>query len=329
MADQTFPQILDGIASGFQKSQILFTALRSGLFPLLEDPRTIEEVAAAKGWSHRGARMLLDGLVAMHLVEKDEGLYKNAMIASRCLIPGAPEDRTNILTHAANGYENYGRLIESIETGGPIPRPDRTCDPESQRAFILGMADTARESADLLLKTVDFTPYHRLLDLGGGPGSYSIAFVQAGEDRRATIADLPQTLCITREVIENAGASSHIDLAEVDLTKDPLPRGHDVMLLSNVVHCFSAQVNQEIVHRCFEALDPGGLIVIKDFLLDTGRTGPAWSLLFAIHMLVHTPEGDTFTIEEAAGWTDTAGFAPGWLVEMTPQTRLWLALKPK
>ncbi|MCC6144687.1 MAG: hypothetical protein IT368_12845 [Candidatus Hydrogenedentes bacterium] len=329
MAEKTFVQTLDAIASGFQRSQVLFTALRAGLFPMLEHPQSVEEIAAAKGWSIRGTRMLLDGLAAIHLVEHEEGRFKNAMIASRCLVPGGPEDRTNILTHTANSYENYGRLIESVESGGPIPRPDRTCDPGSQRAFILGMADTARESADLLLKTIDRAPYHRLLDLGGGPGSYSIAFVRAGENRRATIADLPQTLCITREVVDHAGAAEAIDLAEVDLTKDALPGGHDVMLLSNVIHCFSGEVNREIVQRCFDALEPGGLIVIKDFLLDSGRTGPAWSLLFAIHMLLHTPEGDTFTIDEVAGWTDAAGFAPGWLVEMTPQTRLWLALKPK
>jgi SAM-dependent methyltransferase len=327
--EKTFAQTLEGLASGFQKSQILFTALRHGVFALLEHPQSAEDIAQAKGWSPRGARMLLDGLVAIHLVEKDEGRYKNAMIASRCLVPGAPEDQTNILTHKANSYENYGRLYESIASGQPVREPGSKRSSEDQRSFILGMADTARESAELLLKTIDLTPYHYLLDLGGGPGSYSIAFVQGGENRRATVADLPETLPITREIVEAHGATELVDFAEVDLTRDPLPTGHDVMLLSNIIHSFSAEMNAAIIARCFEALEPGGLIIVKDFLLDSGRTGPAWSLIFAIHMLLHTPEGDTFTVDEVAEWTTRAGFAPGWLLEMTPQTRLWLALKPK
>ena len=110
-------------------------------------------------------------------------------------------------------------------------------------------------------------------------------------------------------------------------TTPDLGTGYDFIHLSNVIHMLSADDNAALIRRCYDALNPGGLLLIKDFLIEPERCGPPFSLLFALHMLVHTPAGDVYTRIDAQTWTDQAGFGPGRSIELTPASRLWLAEK--
>ena len=327
MKPEELSQRLNEIAGGFQASQLLFVAVRAGVFEKLMEPRTAEQVAAAFGWSPRGTRMLLDGLLALELVEKQDGIYQNAPISTACLVPGAPTDQRHILTHKANGWAGWGLLEEAVRTGTSALGP-RDRSQEDLRSFICGMADIARMSARSMLEAVDLAPYRRMLDVGGGPGAYSIAFMEAHSGLEATIFDVPDVIPIAREQVEAAGLRDRVSYREGDLTRDPFESGYDLVLVSNIIHSFSTGENQALIRKCFEALEPGGLLILKDFLLDPGRTGPPFGLIFAVHMLVHTEGGDTYTLDEAAAWTDAAGFQPGRVIELTPHTRLWLARKP-
>jgi SAM-dependent methyltransferase len=320
-------RILDRLSGGFQRAQILYTALEGGIFPQLEEPRDAEEMADLLGWDARGTRMLLDGLAAIGIVEKQNGRWRNTEIASNCLIPGAPYDQTHILKHKAYGRNAWMRLPEAVRTGDKVGSEDRSG--EELRAFICGMNDIAKESARGMLEVLDFSVYRHLLDAGGGPGTYSITLLQENPDLRATVFDLPPVIEIGREQVEKAGLTDRVDFRAGDLTRDSLGEGYDLVLLSNIIHSFGPEKNRELVRKCFDALDPGGLLIIKDFLVDPGRTGPAFSLIFALHMLVNTGEGDTYTAEEVQSWTDAAGFQGGRCADLSPQTRLWLARKPE
>ncbi len=317
---------LDAMACGFQRAKILFTALEADVFERLKEDRTADEVASEVGWHPRGARMLLDGLVALELVEKVGGRYRNGEIARDCLVEGAPRDQRNILRHKGYSWANWARLDELVETGGPAGREER--DEKETRAFICGMNDIARESAAGLVESLDLSPYRHMLDLGGGPATYSLAFLRANPELHATVLDLPQVVPIGKEVSEAAGLADRVSFLEGDMRTDPYGSGYDLVLVSNIVHSWSFDTNREIVRKCYDALTPGGTLIVKDFLLDPGRTGPAFGLIFALHMFVNTEEGDTYTIDDAAAWTDTAGFEPGELKDLTPQSRLWLARKP-
>ena len=321
-----FMRRLDAIAGGFQRSKILFTALQGGVFPLLESPMTAAEVAARLGWDERGTRMLLNGLIALDLADKDDqGRYCNAPIASACLAPGAPMDQTAILNHKAHGWEAWAHLDELVRTGKPYPRGERST--EQLRAFICGMKNIARESANAMVEAVDITPYKNMLDVGGGPGTYSHACLRKAPDMRATIFDLPEVLPIAKEEAAAAGLLDRMDFVAGDLTRDPLGNGHDLVLLSNIIHSFGPQTNQALIRKCHQALVPGGMLIVKDFLLDDDGKGPGFGLIFALHMFVHTEQGDTYSVEIVRQWTREAGFSDGGLVDLTPQTRMWLALK--
>ena len=320
---------LNILSRGFQHSQILFCAIRQDVFSLLEHPATPDSVAVTRSLSPRGARMLLDGLVAVGLVQNlGDGRYQNTPEATLCLVPGAPHDQTHIILHHANAYENYGRIDEAVRTGGPVKAESGGRTPEELRAFILGMADLTRTTMEAMLEAVDLSGRRRLLDVGTGPGAYSIALLRAYPEMRATLFDMPPVMTITREQVAAAGLTARCTFREGDLRKDGFGDGYDLILVSNIIHSFGAEVNADLVRKCFEALAPGGLLILKDFLLDPGRTGPAFGLIFALHMMLHTEEGDTFTQEEVAAWTDAAGFLPGRLIDLGYASRLWIVEKP-
>lgn len=327
MDTRDFVNKLNVLARGYQHAQILFTGLRAGVFTHLEEPRTPEEVAVRTGWDARGVRMLLDGLVAVELVENSNGRYKNSLIASQCLIPGAPADQTHILLHSSHSYAAWGKLEQAVRTGEAVckERPNRP--PQELRAFILGMADLSRHAAPEVLKAVDLSPYRRLLDIGTGPGAFSIAFLRAHPRLHATLFDFPQVIAIAREQVEQAGLLDRVDFKTGDIMKDEFGAGYDVAFVSNIIHSFNPENNRLMVRKCFDALAPGGLLIIKDFLVEPHRTGPAFSLVFALHMLVNTGQGDTYTCEDVAAWTDQAGFKPGRFVDLGFASRLWLAEK--
>src|SRR5690606_33465987 len=149
----------------------LFTALRTNIFEHLRQPAHAEALAQELGWSPRGLRMLLDALHALDLVVKKDGTYRNSALAEACLVKGAPEDQRHILLHKGNGYERWGRLEEAVRTGAAPARGQVQRSQEELRAFICGMADIGRSSAEMILDKVDVSGRHTLLDIGTGPGT--------------------------------------------------------------------------------------------------------------------------------------------------------------
>ena len=272
--------------------------------------------------------MLLDGLLALELVEKTpENAYVNTPLAGSCLLPGAPLDQTHILEHRANAWEAWTRLPEVLRTGRPVLAPGISA--EERRAFIHGMNDIARESAKALMAAVDLSSHRHLLDIGAGSGAYTAAALCAHPGMRATVFDLPEVLPITRECVAPSGCLDRVSFCGGDLTRDALGEGYDLILVSNVIHSFDWETNRVLVRKCHAALDPGGMLILKDFLRDPDRAGPAYGLLFALHMFLTTEAGDTYSVEDAESWTAEAGFAAGSCVELTPNSRLWMARKPR
>ena len=318
---------LDGLATGYTHSQILFTAVRAGVFDFLQEPRTAQDVARAFGWSVRGARMLLDGLVALELVAKEAGWYENRLIANTCLVAESEGYQGNIISHKANGWAAWAQLPAAVKSGQAPASIQEEDTAEERRAYILGMDDLGRHSARDIAKRVDLSPYKRFLDAGGGPGSYSIAFLQRHPEMTAALLDRPDVLPIAREQAAKAGVEDRITFVEGDLVADDLGGPFDLILLSNVVHIFGPEANENLTARCAKALASGGLLIIKDFITDDDRTGPPFSLLFALQMLLHTEAGDTYTESDVRSWTRQAGLRDGGLIELTPQSRLWLAHK--
>ncbi len=325
---QQFVQQVNNLARGFMGSQVLFEANEAGFFALLEQACSVEDVAKETGLNAHALRILLDGMHALGLVTKVDGLYVNAPMASACLVPGRPGYQGHIVQHMKHVSQSWARLSESLRSGTGVSREEAERSPEELRAFILGMNDIAKFSAKELLTVLDLSAYQHMLDLGGGPATYPIAFLQAHPAMRATVFDFAPVVEIGQEQVAKAGLRERVNFIAGDMTKDDFGSGYDLILISNIIHSFGPEMNREIVRKCYRALESGGMLIIKDFLVDNDRSGPAFGLMFAINMLVNTPEGDTYTYAEVRDWTDQAGFVSGHAIDLTPQTRLWTCEKP-
>ncbi len=328
---------INEMSRGFQQSATLYTAVEADVFAhFAHGPKTAAEIAKALGWDPRGTRIFLDALVALEILEKSSEHYANSVSAEMCLVPGSPGYQGNLIKHQRSGYLNWLHMDEALRTGRAVtqdedeqtPEDRRNFKPDELRNFILGMSDIARMSAQHILDAVDLSPYRRLLDVGGGPGTYGIAFLDRHAQMSATLFDRPEVVEIAREQVCAAGLTERFAYIPGDFMLDPMGGGYDLVLLSNIIHSYGPENNRKLVKKCFDALEPGGLLVLKDFIVEEDRSGPPFSLLFALHMLIHTGEGDTYTYNEVASWTDAAGFGPGRAVDITPQSRLWLAEKP-
>ncbi|HOQ89426.1 MAG TPA: methyltransferase [Candidatus Hydrogenedentes bacterium] len=321
--------LVNGIANAYRRSQVLFVALEGNVFGLIAEGRdTAEAVAACAGWSVRGARMLLDGLVALELLEKENGRYRNSPAAEACLVPGAPAWQGEIIRHTRASWNAWSELETCVRTGTCAGHGENRRKGQDLRHFILGMKNIASLSAAQVLDAVDLSRYRCMLDLAGGPGTYTIAFLQRHPAMRAALLDRPEVIDIAREEVSAAGLADRIAFIPGDCFTVPWEGPYDLVFMSNIIHSFSFEQNAELVRTAFQALMPGGTLIIKDFLLENDRSGPPYGLMFALQMLVHTPAGDTYTFADTAAWTDAAGFRPGRAVPITPQTRLWIADRP-
>jgi len=319
---------INTLARQFMNSQVLFAANEADVFSHLEKPATAAEVASKVDWNPRATRMLLDGLVALGLVAKSGERYQNTAAASACLVPGRPGYQGNIVRHIRHTASGWHRIEESLRSGKAAEPERGERSPDELRSFILGMKDISRFSAKEILAALDLSPHRHFLDLGGGPATYAITFLEEYPHMKATVFDLPSVIPIAREQVREAKMDGRISFIPGDMLVDPYGSGYDLILLSNLIHSFSPDKNLTIIRKCFEAIEPGGMFIIKDFLTDNDRTGPAFSLMFALHMLVGTGEGDTYSFSQVQEWTRKAGFEDFRIVDLTPQTRMWLTKKP-
>jgi ubiquinone/menaquinone biosynthesis C-methylase UbiE len=146
------------------------------------------------------------------------------------------------------------------------------------------------------------------LDVGVGSGTYVMAFLEASPTLRATLFDLPPVIEMAHSRLEAAGLISRVDLVAGDYNRDDLPPGHDLALLSAIIHQNSPDQNEALYRKIYKALEPGGRLVIRDHVMKPDRTAPKAGALFAVKMLAATPGGGTFTLAEIETGLRSAGF---------------------
>ena len=307
------PEALGDMASGFQRSRILLTAFELGLFTALGDgSRTSEQVAETLGTDPRATDRLMNALGALGLLEKRRDTFTNTPVAAQHLVEGQGGYMAG-LGHTAHLWHSWSTLTEAVREGraaGASPIDDRGDD--WLGSFIEAMHTRARSTAPELIACLDLAGVSRVLDVGGGSGVYSMAFARTGDGLTATVFDLPNVVPLTRDYLAREGLSDRIDTVVGDYTTDPLPRGYDLVFLSAIVHSNSPRANADLIGKCAAALNPGGRVVVVDFIMDDARTSPPFAALFALNMLVGTREGDTYTEAEVREWMDRAG-----LIDMT------------
>ena len=305
-----FVERVRGLATAFQGSRVFLTAVELDLFSVLQDEeRTSAEVASAIDASPRATDRLMNALVALGLLEKRGARFRNTPDGRRLLVRGRPEFMAN-LAHSNHLWDTWSGLTGVVRTGRPVPRgPIDSRGDDWLRSFIAAMHWRGGEAARAVLPLIDLEGVSRVLDVGGGSGVFSMAFVRQSAGVNAVVFDLPSVGPVARNYIRTAGLDGAIEVVEGDYTRDDLPGGFDLVFLSAIIHSNGPDENARLIAKAAKALSPGGRVVVVDWVMTPDRTAPAQGALFAINMLVGTDEGDTFTEAEVRAWMSEAGLA--------------------
>ncbi|MGA9899680.1 MAG: methyltransferase [Terriglobales bacterium] len=301
------PDRVDQMIRGYMPSRCILTALELDIFTAVGDGASAEQIGTRIHANARAVGMLLNALVALGLLSKSGDDYANTPESARFFVQGSKDNHRNGLLHSANIWHRWSTLTDAVRRGTCIPI-DRDNAPEWTRNFIAGMQRSAKDRAPLVVKALGTTGVHRILDLGGGSGAYSIAFAKACPEVQCEILDVPEVVPLTAEYVSKAGVSAQVSLRTRDMLQDDFGSGYDIIMLNAICHMFSESQNREIFRRAHHALAPNGRLVVQDFILNPDKTGPQHAALFSLNMLVATEAGASYSEFEYTQWMKAAGF---------------------
>lgn len=300
-------RILD-LARAYQPACVLLAAAELDLFgALAAGPRTAGELSAALRCDRRATTILADALAALGLLEKRDGAYAAAPGVAGHL--AGPASVVPMLRHQANCLRSWAQLAAVARSGRPALSPSILGEEGDRDSFIEAMEVASREAAPQVVASLAPLRFERLLDVGGGPGTWTAAFLRAVPGARATLYDLPGVIPIARRHLDAAGLGPRVDFVAGDLAADPsLPAGADLAWVSAIVHMNSRAQNRDLFRKVHAALVPGGRILIRDIVMDDTHTRPPAGALFAVNMLVRTEGGGTFSFAELGADLEAVGF---------------------
>ncbi|MFY1682831.1 methyltransferase [Micromonospora sp. WMMD730] len=313
------PTPLMHLVAGVWGFKTLAVGVEFGLFTRLAGGRTVTvaEAAAEFGLDERPADLLLSASASLGLLDKAGDGYRNSALAEQFLVEGRPYYfGAQVRYSDLRTYLPWHRVGEALRGNRPLTWDPQqqdslfdTTDPELVAQFWDAMFATSRFTARALADAYDFGAHRRLLDVGGGAGAFPIEFCLRLPHLRATILDLPHVCVRAGERIAEAGLSDRIGTVAGDFLADPaLPDGHDVILLSMILHDWDEPTNRALLARCHAALPPGGVVVVSELLLNDERTGPPEAALMGMNMLVETEGGKNYSGAEYRRWLTDAGF---------------------
>ena len=317
---------LHEISRAFMESRTLLTAAELDIFPELTTPSSAADVAARLGLAPRATESLLNALVAMEIIDKGNGVFSLTDDARRLLTNSSPESILGPMRHSAHLWKRWDKLTEAVRAGTSIYREPRSAD--DTESFIAAMHHNATARAETVIPSLDLGSVRSVLDVGGGSGAYSIAFARANPQIRSTVFDMPDVVRIADRHIREAGVEDRVTTRAGDMTTDEFGSGYDLVFLSAICHMFGPERNTEILRKAANALAPGGRVIVQDFVLDDDKTTPRHGVVFALHMLVATREGSTYSGNEYCSWMREAGLVDARVVPLPGPTDLVIGMRP-
>jgi SAM-dependent methyltransferase len=284
-AEQTLPSSVTPdpilqLAMGFMASKHLFVANEIGLFQrLAAGPATLDELAQRTGVPRRTVRISADAMVALGLVERHGDQYQNGPAAAAYLSGQGPADLRPLLRFFNRiSYPTWGQLF----TAGP---------------------------AEALAAGYAFSRHHRVLDLGGGTGSFLLRVLRQHADLQGTLFELSGAAAVARQRLGREPEGARVEVVG-DFFKDPIPAGHDAIIVANIVHLFLPEQNRDLLQNTRASVTAGARLLIVDLLTDPTHTQPVEAALAAGEYLVIAGHGAVYSDAEVRGWLQETGWRP-------------------
>lgn len=329
------PERIMQLAWGYAPPLVLEAAIRHHVFDALDSgPMSLASVAQATGTSERGLAAIMNCLVGLDFLARDQdGNYSLTPESAAFLVSTKPEFQGGLIRHTSEHLlPRWLSLNEVVATGVPVEHVNQQGQGSAFfEKFVTDIFPMSYHVAQELAAHLDFNAGEApvsVLDLAAGSGVWGIALAQSSERVRVTAVDWPGVIHITRSTVARFGLEGRFSFHEGDLAEADFGSAHNVATLGHILHSEGIDRSKALLRKTFQALVPGGTIAIAEFLVNSQRTGPLGGLIFAVNMLVNTDCGDTFCFEEIAAWLLEAGFTNPRTIPTHGPSPLILATKP-
>ena len=310
-------QILQ-LGLGFWASKTLLSAVELGLFSVLtEGPLDAQAVGQRLGLHPRGTTDFLDALVALGMLDRQDGQYRNTAATDLFLDRGKPSYLGGLLEMAnARLYPFWANLTEGLRTGHPQNEAKTGGnffaalyqDPARLRQFLQAMTGLSTGAAIAIAQKFPWHDRASFVDLGCAQGGLPVQLTLAQPHLVGGGFDLPAVGPIFEDFVSSLGLSDRLRFYPGDFFADPLPTA-DVLIMGHILHDWGLEEKRRLIARAYEALPAGGALIVYEAMIDDERRHNAFGLLMSLNMLIETPAGFDYTGADCRGWLSDAGFS--------------------
>jgi 3-hydroxy-5-methyl-1-naphthoate 3-O-methyltransferase len=300
------------IAERFFDSITLFALFDAGVLKILASgPKTLREIQGDIGGDEESLRATLDAAVALKLLTKQGACYAASDTVLDCLgreeSPAYLGEWVTFLHALATPLLQLGDAIRTGSTPGALFE-DMSGDNIPAKRMTAAMDTYARARGIEIADRLDFSRTRRLLDLGCGPGTYSLAIVERNPQVQATLLDLPGPIAEARRLAAARRMADRLEFVAADAAQYTPDEPFDTILLSNTLHMIGPEGSRALLKRCYQILAPRGRLIVQAQYLNDDRVSPRWPTLLSLIQRVATPHGRNHAIGETREWMEEAGF---------------------
>jgi hypothetical protein len=331
-------QILQ-IGLGFWASKSLLSAVEMGIFTeLAKGPEAFERLSGRLGLHPRSSRDFLDTLVALGFLQRTNGAYSNTPETDLFLDRNKPSYIGGILEMAnARLYPFWGSLTEALRTGLPQNESKNNsgeslfeavyADPARLKQFLQGMTGVSRGANLGIAKQAPWSKYKTFADVGTAQGDLAVQIALANPHLKGIGYDLPEVGPVFEEYAAHNGLSERLSFQGASFFTDPLPNV-DALTMGHILHDWDLNEKKMLVKKAFDALNPGGALVVYDSIIDDDRSKNAFGLMMSLNMLIETSGGFDYTGADCIGWMKEAGFQDAYVEHLVGPDSMVVGFKP-
>jgi len=307
------------LGMGFWASKTFLSAIELEVFTeLAKHPEDIDALRVRLGLNERGARDFVDTLVALGMLEREDGVYRNTPNADFFLDKEKPSYIGGMLEMANHRlYGFWGGLTEALRTGLPQNETRHGqdplfetlyADPARLKEFLAAMTGVSHGANMQIARAFPWGDYSTFVDVGTAQGDLVVQIAEANDHLRGVGFDLPVVEPIFEEYAARSGPSDRINFRGGDFFSDPLPPA-DVILMGHVLHDWNLDDKRMLIHKAHDTLPDGGAFVVYEALIDDERRENVFGLLMSLNMLIETDGGFDYSGADCQGWLTDAGFS--------------------
>jgi precorrin-6B methylase 2 len=330
------PDAILQLGLGFWGSKALLSAVELGLFTALaEGPADLAGLSKRLGLHHRGAGDFLDALVALKMLDRNDGLYSNTPASDLFLDRAKPSYVGSMLDMAnVRLYQSWGRLTQALKSGRNQSEANQAedlftalyADPANLRGFLEAMSGVSLGAAQAIAAKFPWKDVKTFVDVGAAQGMVPVTLAQIHPHLKGIGFDLPAVKPVFEDFIAKTGLSDRVTFAAGSFFTDPLPKA-DVIVMGHILHDWDLDEKRMLIAKAHAALDKGGALIVYEALIDDDRRENAFGLLMSLNMLVETPGGFDYTGADCQGWMREAGFSATSVTHLVGPDSMVVAIK--